>query len=233
MTVLDDLPVLTGLVHGRSGTVRVHASDLGTSWVLGPGPEADVVITALSADLHALDRGEADGALLHLAGRLQVEGDAALLLELAAPALIDPAALDPEAVSAAIAGVPTAHLDAVMAGGFRALVLGEVFRRLPEFLDAEKAARARVSVGFDVGGRPDGGIDRYVVRVESGRCTVEPDPAGELAADVTLVLDGSEFLRLVLGHLNPVRAVLGGQVKVRGELMKALAFNAVMRIPGS
>jgi putative sterol carrier protein len=190
-------------------------------------------------DLMALLAGEADGALLHLSDRLRIEGDADALLRLGVQvrlpggerALIDPAALVPEAVSAAIDGVSTEHLDAVMAGPFRQVVLDEVFGRLPGFLREEKAARVRLAVGFEIEGGPTG-TDRYVVRVDSGTCVVDPDPTGEVRVDVTLVLTGAQFLRLVLGHLNPVRAVLGGQVKVEGELMKALAFNSVMRIPG-
>src|SRR5690606_6543925 len=135
-------------------------------------------------------------------------------------------------LSAAIAGVPAAHLDAVMAGGFRMLVLDEVFRRLPEFVIPEKAERVTLAVAFEVGGRADGGTDRYLVALERGRCTVEADPAGEREAEATLELTGAEFLRLVLGHLNPVRGVLGGELRVRGQLMRALALNSVMRIPG-
>ena len=44
---------------------------------------------------------------------------------------VDPTALDPVDVSAAIAGVTDAHLREVMAGGFRDVVLSEVFRRMP------------------------------------------------------------------------------------------------------
>ncbi len=186
-----------------------------------------------------LATGRADGALLYLADRLQVNGDATFLLALGATlrvpgsgtALIDPEALAPEAVSAAIKDVSTEHLDAVMAGGFRDLILDEVFRRLPEFLNAEKAARVRLTVGFLVEG-PAGAGDRYLVDISDGACITGRDPDGERQADVTLVLTGAQFLRLVLGHLNPVRAVLGGQVRVQGELMKALAFNSIMRIPG-
>jgi putative sterol carrier protein len=128
--------------------------------------------------------------------------------------------------------VPVAHLDAVMAGPFRSIVLDQVFRRLPEFLREEKAARVSLAVAFEVGGRDDGGHDRYVVRIVQGSCSVAADPAGDDATEVTLVLTGAQFLRLVLGHLNPVRAVLNREVVVRGELFKALAFNSVMRIPG-
>ncbi|HET6152330.1 MAG TPA: SCP2 sterol-binding domain-containing protein [Marmoricola sp.] len=208
---------------------------------LDPSARPEVVLRLPLDALVHLVSGEADGALLHLAGTLHIDGDAELVLGLgsslrvpgAANALIDPAALDPVAVSAAIADASTEHLAGVMAGTFRDLVLGEVFRRLPAFLISEKAAKVAVTIAFEVGGRDDGHVDRYVVRVAGGVCTVQADAPADTVVDATLLLEGHEFLRLVLGHLNPVRGVLSGQVRVQGSVVKALGFNAVMRIPGS
>ncbi|WP_183407658.1 SCP2 sterol-binding domain-containing protein [Nocardioides marmoriginsengisoli] len=248
------LAALTGTGwDGPAGTVRfVVALESGAreSWTVRfattgvssvPGADPDVELRLGLVDVVRLMTGEADGALLHLAGGLEVVGDENLVLALGCHLrtadtgrpLIDPAALDPVAVSRAIAGARTEHLSSVMAGGFRSLVLSEVFGRLPEFLIEEKAAGVRVAIAFAIGGRRDGGTDRYVVRILDGVCTVEVDPAGETAVDATLVLEGHEFLRLVLGHLNPVRGVLSGQLRVEGQVIKALGFNSVMRIPGS
>lgn len=200
----------------------------------------DAVLRAGLDSLLAWARGETDGALLHLSGALEVAGDEELALALATSVrlpgsdrfLVDAGALDPLAVRDAIAGVPTAYLDRVMSGAFRGLVLDEVFRRMPEFLDPEKGSRVRVAVMFEVE-RPGGEPDRYVVRIDEGRCEVVPGASADAVVDATLVLAGHEFLRLVLGHLNPVRGVLSGDIRVRGQLLKALGFNSVMNIPGS
>jgi putative sterol carrier protein len=204
-------------------------------------PAADVTLTLSLVDFFRLITGDADGALLHLAGDLMISGDESLVLDLgfalvapgATRAAIDPAALDPVAVSRAIKDASTEHLSAVMAGAFRPLVLREVFGRMPEFLIAERAGGVRVAVGFRIGGRADGGIDRYVVRVADGVCVVDIDPPEDVVPDATLELAGPEFLRLVLGHIHPVRAVLGGGLRVSGDAMKALKFSSIMRIPGS
>lgn len=200
----------------------------------------DAVLRIGIEDLLDLAAGQADVALLYLAGRIEVEGDQALVLALgrelrlpgAARALVDPTALEPTAVSAAIESVPLIHLADVMNGGFRDLVLTEVFRRLPEFLIVEKAARVRLGVMFEIE-HDTAGVDRYLVRIADGSCSVHPDARGGDDVDVTLVLSGTEFLRLVLGHLNPVRGVLSGEIRVRGQVLKALGFNSIMRIPGS
>lgn len=235
---------------GPAGIVRVDvdlAAGARDSWTVRFGPtgialvDADpqVVVRLPLAAVLDLASGAADGALLYLAGVLEVVGDEDLLLGIggalltaAGRPLIDAAALDPVAVSEAIADARTEHLSSVMAGGFRGLVLSEVFRRVPEFVIREKAERARVAVAFEIGGRHDGGVDRYVVRIRDGACTVSADADSEEEVDAALVLDGHEFLRLVLGHLNPVRGVLSGELKVKGQLIKALGFNSVMQIPG-
>lgn len=218
-------------------TYSLDFTEVGVRLARSAGVLAQVRIGLV--DAVRLATGQADGALLYLGGRLSVSGDEDFVLALGTNlrvpstgrALIDPAALDPVAVSEAIADVATEHLAAVMAGGFRDLILSEVFARLPDFLIAEKAERVRVTIGFEIerdGHEPD----LYVVRVADGVCTVLPDPASA-HVDATLVLAGHEFLRLVLGRLNPVRGVMAGQLRVRGHLAKALGFNAVMHIPGS
>jgi putative sterol carrier protein len=144
---------------------------------------------------------------------------------------VDPTSLDPVDVSTAIKGVAREHLAEVMGGDFREIVVGEVFRRFPEFLDARKAERQRLHIGFRIGGRPDGGADRYLVHVLEGSCTVERDPGDGAQRDATLLLDGPDFLRLVTGHINPVTALMTGKLRLRGDRAKALAFNAVMNPP--
>jgi hypothetical protein len=253
-------PELQQVWTGLRGVVRLHLQ-LPSAAAAVHGPETEDHTVCLTADGVRLDDagdpdveltlplvpairlllGQADGALLHLAGVLLVRGDEDLLLALGSVLraagserpVIDPGALDPAAVSAAIDGVPTAHLASVMAGGFRPLVLSEVFRRLPDFLIPEKAAGARVAVCFAVAGGPGGAVDRYVVRVHDGACTVVADPPVDERVDATLHLEGHELLRLVLGHLNPVRAVLSGQLRVEGRVIKALGFHSVMRIPSA
>ncbi|MCX6395936.1 MAG: SCP2 sterol-binding domain-containing protein [Propionibacteriales bacterium] len=237
---------------GPTGVLRVEVvteDDQVIGWSLGFGPDrvavvddpADAAVRIRHDDARRLASGHADGALLYLGGQIEVVGDEQLVLALGSALrnpgdgrpLIDPAALDPVAVATAISRVDLDHLSRVMAGGFRDVVLTEVFGRLPDFLIAEKARGVRVAIMFEVERDHPGEPDRYLVRVADGVCTVQPGAPADAPVDATLVLAGHELLCLVLGRLNPVRAVLSGQLRVRGQVLKALGFNAVMRIPGN
>ncbi len=199
----------------------------------------DVTIRAAVVDFVRLVTGQSNAALLYLSGGLGITGDALLALDVGSvfrlpgsgAVAVDPTALDPVDVATAIKDVPRGHLAEVMGGAFRDLVVGEVFRRFPEFLDQQKAQRQRLHIGFHISGRPDGGADRFIVHVADGSCTVEADPPQGAERDATLLLDGPDFLRLVTGHVNPVRALMTGRLKLKGDRAKALAFNAVMDPP--
>ncbi len=197
----------------------------------------DVTIRTEILDFVRLVSGGTNAALLLLGGRLRVDGDERLALAVGGvfqvpgrPGVaVDPAEVDPEKVAAVLKHVKDRHLRQVMSGGFRDVVLEQVFTRLPEFLDVARAAGHTLDVGFAITGRPGGGADRYVVRVSDGACEVA---AGDEGRDATITLGGGDFLKLVTGNLNPVTGVMRGALKVRGDLGKALALQKIMRIPG-
>ncbi len=227
-----DLP---GRVRRRAGGRRTPSRE--------PRRRRDVTITTGMLHFMRLVTGGANAALLYLGDRLAIDGDELLALEVGGVfrvpgtdgVAVDPTTLDPVDVATAIAGVKDGHLHTVMAGDLREVVLGEVFRRLPDFVDARKARRHRLAVGFRIGGRPDGEPDRYVVVLEDGRATVQRlGGSGDgPARDATIALDGAQFLKLVTGHLNPVTGVVRRQLKVHGDVKAALTFSGLMDIPGA
>lgn len=250
----DRLAALRGVVrfdltHGGNDVTRIVAvlADGAVEVRADTGESVDVVLRMPADHLPELVGGGANAGLDLLAGRLVVEGDAGLALALggvfvvpgteADPVAVDPRALDPVAVARTLVGVPTAHLRSVMAGGFRHVVLEEVFTRLPGFLDAGRAARCDLTVGFRLTGRDDGECERYVVRVVDGRCRTAGPGLGDTEVperrDATITCTGHDFLRLATGHLAPVTGVLKGQLKVKGDKAKALQLLAVLDIPSA
>jgi len=226
----------------RAELLEQHALRFGggTIEMVDPATPADVVLATSVLRFVRLVSGERNAGLEYLAGKLRIEGDADLALAVGGifkvpgrdDVAVDPSALDPVDVATVLKGVSTAHLSEVMASGFRPVVLDEIFRRLPDFLDERRARRLRLVVGFRLTGRDDGEVDRYVVEVDHGKAAVtEGDPGGH--RDATITCTGHDFLRLATGHLNPVMGVMKGVLKVKGDRAKALLLSSVLDIPTS
>ena len=244
----DRMARLQGVVrfdlHQRDQVLERHALsfDDGTMtprFDIDDQTPADVVLTTSVLTFVRLVSGERNAGLEYLAGRLDIEGDADLALGLGGifrvpgtdSVAVDPTALDPVDVATALKEVKSDHLAKVMHSGFREVVLSEIFRRLPEFVDQKKAAKVQLCVGFRLTGAPSGEIERYVVEVDRGRATVTPGDEGSDHRDATVTCEGHDFLRLATGHLSPIAGVLKGQLKVKGDRAKALQLSSVIDIP--
>jgi putative sterol carrier protein len=220
-----------GLAFHR-GTLR-HLPDLS-----GSAP-VDVVLCTSVLRFIRLVSGERNAGLEYLAGKIDIEGDAELALAVGGlfrvpgteDVAVDPTALDPVDVATALKGAKGDHLRKVMASGFRPIVLDEIFRRLPSFVDQRKAQHLDLTIGFRLEGRADGQVDRYVVRIVDGAATVVTDAEEGSRRDATVSCEASEFLRLATGHLSAVTGVLRGQLKVRGDKAKALQLSSAIEFP--
>lgn len=207
---------------------------------LGADEPVDVVLTTDVLRFLRLVSGERNAGLEYLAGTLDIEGDSALAIGVGGifrvpgtgQVAMDPTQLDPVDVATVLRTVPLGHLRRVMASGFRPIVLREIFRRLPEFVNERKTKGVDLTVGFRLLGNPSGEIERYVVRVRGGVVTVEPGDEGE-RRDATITCEGYDYLRLATGHLSPVMGVLKGQLKVRGDKGKALQLSSILDIPSA
>lgn len=151
------------------GTLRLHEPDA------APGP-ADVTITTSVLRFVRLVSGERNAGLEYLGGTLDIDGDEMLALAVGGlfrvpgtDVALDPTALDPVDVATVLAGASTEHLRKVVSGAFRPIVLGEIFRQLPDHVNPRRAAKVRVTIAFRLtagrrGSRPlrrDGGPRRH------------------------------------------------------------------------
>jgi putative sterol carrier protein len=214
-----------------AGTLRVLDCDAGSA-------QADVTITTSLLRFVRLVSGERNAGLEFLGGHLDIDGDEMLAFAVGAlfrvpgtnAVALDPTALDPVDVATVLGDASTDHLRKVMGGEIRQVVLGEVFRRLPEYVNPRRAAKVRLTIAFRLTGRADGEVDRYVVSVDRGTTTVtEGEPEDE--RDATVTCEAHDFLRLATGHLGAVTGVVKGQLKVRGDRGKALQLSSVIDIP--
>ncbi len=229
------------LVLDRRGTVletHVLACSGGELRLTADAELVEVTLRTSVVRFVRLVSGERNAGLEYLSGHLDIDGDADLALAVGGmfrvpgsdAVAVDPTALDPVAVANALAEVDSRHLKKVMASGFRPVVLGEIFRRLPEFVNQAKAATTHLDVAFRLLGNPTGEVERYHVSIDAGAATVSPGEEGQ-RRDATISCQGHDFLRLATGHLNPVAGVLKGTLKVKGDKAKALQLSSLIDFP--
>lgn len=221
--------VLETHVLSCSGAVLTLADD---------AAPVDVTLRTSVVRFIRLISGEHNAGLEYLSGHLDIDGDADLALAVGGmfrvpgsdQVAVDPTALDPVDVATALGEVDSRHLKKVMASGFRPVVLGEIFRRLPDFVNQHKAGTTRLDVGFRLLGNPTGEVERYHVSIDGGVATVSAGEEGQ-RRDATISCEGHDFLRLATGHLNPVAGVLKGTLKVKGDKAKALHLSSLIDFP--
>lgn len=100
-------------------------------------------------------------------------------------------------------------------------VLARVFATMASRFDAAKAAGQNCTVGWNVTAGDQ--TYSYVVRVADGSCSADEGPT--TSTDITLTLTIADFLRLVSGMVNGTAAFMGGQLKLTGNPMTALAMQ--------
>jgi putative sterol carrier protein len=127
---------------------------------------------------------------------------------------------------------PPERLEQAMRSPLRKPILDGIFWQMPKQLDARQAAGVRASIRWCITGRADGGVDTYQLELDDGRARIirgagAPDPR------LTITLDGVEFLRLVSGNSDPMRAYFTGQIKLAGDIMVAAKLATLFRIPGA
>jgi SCP-2 sterol transfer family len=114
-----------------------------------------------------------------------------------------------------------------MRSRLRNVLLWQIFRTIGQ--RAQPDTRLDAVVEFRITGRRDGGIDRYQLTLSEGRCRASRCGGGSPA--VTLTLEPVSFLRLAGGTASAQRLLIAGKLKLRGDLVLALALPAALRLP--
>jgi putative sterol carrier protein len=113
----------------------------------------------------------------------------------------------------------------------RELILAEVFKRMPEHFDPERAAGVSAIVEWRILERDDGGHDAFHLIIEDGRCRLQQGPAERPV--VTYEIAPVDFIRLVTGSASGPKLFLFGRLKISGNLLLAARMQTFFRIPGS
>ena len=114
-----------------------------------------------------------------------------------------------------------------MRSPLRGVLLWQIFRTMRQRAQPNK--RVNAVVEFRITGRRDGGIDRYQLMLTDGRCRTTR--RGGRTPALTLELEPVAFLRLLGATAGVQRLLIAGKLKLRGDLMLALALPAALRLP--
>jgi AcrR family transcriptional regulator len=133
--------------------------------------------------------------------------------------------LPPTAAAEGASGAPRQgepELEERLAEGLRQdrdALLDEVFRRMAESFDAGRAGNLEVVAEWRVGGREDGGQDRFQLVIAGGACRVAREGGAE--PDVVFTIDAPDFLRLMSGGVSGPELFTFGRMKIEGDYVVA------------
>jgi len=128
-----------------------------------------------------------------------------------------------------VAGSTDQQLEELMASEARKDILDDVFRRMAEHVDQDRARDVTTVLHWKIYDRPEGGYDHYEVVLEGGTCTVSESPSREAA--ITLKLKPSDFLKLVSGSASGPTMFMTGKLKLEGNVMLASRLTSMFHIP--
>ena len=111
----------------------------------------------------------------------------------------------------------------------RKQILDEIFRRMSEHVEPEKAKGNDAVLHFKITDKPGGGEDVYEVEIKDGKVTASDEPKG--TPRVTFTTGPASFLRLVSGAQPGPVLFMAGKLKIEGDLMFASQVATFFRIP--
>jgi SCP-2 sterol transfer family len=127
-----------------------------------------------------------------------------------------------------LAAMPNRPVRELMRSPLRRPVLEAVFWALPRALGGTRAHEVTTAVRCHVTGRPDGGIEIYLLEFADDHWSVRRGTNGA-DPELTITVDGAELVLLACRSSNPVEAYLSGRLRASGNPMLAARLTMLMR----
>ena len=99
-----------------------------------------------------------------------------------------------------------------------------IFAKMPEAFDAAAAAGKDVIFQFSISG--SGGGD-WMVAIKDGTCQIEEGKAQK--PTTTIMMADEDFLMMIKGELNGMKAYTSGKLRVEGDLMKSQLIEKLFK----
>jgi hypothetical protein len=139
------------------------------------------------------------------------------------------APMSPDAFAKIVSGASDEQLATGLAVN-RELILTELFRQMPDSLDAAAVGELRAVVHWRIGGREDGGHDVWQVTIADGGASVQRD--GPDQPTVTYTIDALDFVKLVAGVHEGPELFMFGRLAIDGDLVLAAQMPRLFTRPG-
>jgi putative sterol carrier protein len=139
------------------------------------------------------------------------------------------AAVSAEDFAALVANASDEQLAEGMNGAGREAALQEIFGRMAEHLDPQRAKGQDAVIHFKILDRPDGGYDHFELVIRDGKATVSQTPGEQ--PRVTIKVGPVDFLKLITNQASGPGLFMTGKLKLEGDLMFAAQIVSLFRIP--
>jgi putative sterol carrier protein len=131
-----------------------------------------------------------------------------------------------------IAAASDEQIAEIVNGPARKQVLDQIFGRMADHVDPQRASGINAVVHFKILDRPEelgGGYDHYEVLFEDGACRasdeIERDP------NVTIKVGPVHFLKLAANQASGPTLFMTGKLRLEGDVMLASRLTGFFRIP--
>lgn len=129
---------------------------------------------------------------------------------------------DPATLVDGLASLSESQAEQLLRGPAGDAVLDELFTRMRDTFQPEKAGGADALVQFELSGGPGGSTRTFVLAVRGDVCDLSIDPPGALTPaggrTVTIRTDRVRLVRVVTGQANPAKLYLTRKIRIDGDL---------------
>jgi putative sterol carrier protein len=103
----------------------------------------------------------------------------------------------------------------------------QIVEALPQYLVPEKAGSTNATIQFDLSGDAGG---KWWVKIHDG---VAESGKGEPpdAANLTLMADAGDWVKIMLGQLDGTAAFMQGKLKIKGDMGLAIKMQSLFKRP--
>ncbi len=111
------------------------------------------------------------------------------------------------------------------AGADAGMTVADIFNKMPEAFDPEKAKGVDVVFQYHISGSTGGD---WIVTVKDGACTVETGKADKPTCSLRIA--DTDFVDMISGKLDPMQAFTSGKLKIDGDVMKSQLIGKLFKL---